>query len=297
LAGSVEVSTEALGRSMQSTHSVFTPGSVKEAVAAVCEGGATPLAGATWIMRAPLRGEPLAGSYVALGGVADFRALEIRETEIAIGAAVTHAALLTAIEQVPGLAGLAQAAGKAANPAVREVATVGGNLCAAAFAASDLAPALIAAGAEVEIHTVSGVARHAIEAFLTARASLPGGWLLTRIFAPRSDRISAHVRLPLRKAGDYPVAIVSVSLDHRRDGAATAVRVAVGSVEPFARRWPALEQALEGRAIDSDAAAEAARNRIGDFVGRDGVEAPGWYRTQVLPSLVRSAFQSLRAQA
>jgi hypothetical protein len=29
---------------------------------------------------------------------------------------------------------------------------------------------------------------------------------------------------------------------------------------------------------------------------RDGVEAPGWYRTKVLPSLVRKAASALRDQ-
>ena len=76
---------------------------------------------------------------------------------------------------------------------------------------------------------------------------MPPGWLLTRAFVPRAARLSAHARLPLRKAGDYPVAIVSVSLERMEDGRARSARIAVGSVEPVARRWPALEQALEGR--------------------------------------------------
>ena len=247
-------------------------------------------------MRAALRGETLAGVYVALRGIPDLREVEVRENEVSIGAAITHAELAASLQRVRGCAGLAQAAAQAANPAIRRVATVGGNLCSVVFAASDLAPALVAAGAEVEIRMRCGAARRPVEAFLLERAALPPGWLLTRVFAPRAARLSAHARLPLRKAGDYPVAIVSVSLERMEDGRARSARIAVGSVEPVARRWPALEQALEGRPIDPGAAADQARERTGDFAGRDGVEAPGWYRTQVLPSLVRSAFQSLQAQ-
>jgi carbon-monoxide dehydrogenase medium subunit len=281
------------GEAMRRARLVKMPASVSAALAALAEGGAIPLAGATWVMRAPLRDEPLPDAYVALRDVAELRAVEVGEREISIGAAVTHAELVAAVGPLPGCAGLAQAAAQAANPAIRRVATVGGNLCAAGFMASDLTPALIAAGAEVEI---GGEGRRPIEDFLAERASLPPGWLLTRLFLPRSARLSAHARLPLRKAGDYPVAIVSVSLERTAAGLAKSARVAVGSVEPAARRWPALEQALEGRALDPEAAAERARERTGDFTGRDGVEAPGWYRTQVLPSLVRSAFQSLQAQ-
>ena len=280
---------------MQGTRSVFMPRSIKEAVAALAEGGAVPLAGATWAMRASLRGEALAGAYVALRDVAELCEVEVGENEISIGAAVTHAKLCASLQRLTGCAGLAQAAALAANPAIRRVATVGGNLCAG-FAASDLAPAFIAAGAEVEVHDARGARRQPLEGFLADHASRPPGWLLTRIITPRDARLSAHARLPLRQAGDYPVAILSVSLKLKNGGRGTAARVAVGSVEPVARRWPGLEQALEGSAIDPDAAADCARERLGDFVGREGVEAPGWYRTQVLPALARSAFRDLQAQ-
>lgn len=280
---------------MQSTRSVLMPASVAEAVAAV-EKGATAMAGATWIMRAAIRDETLASSYVAVSGLVELRAIEITDVNISIGAVVTHVSLCAALKGVAGCAGLVQAAGGAANPAIREVATVGGNLCASSFAASDLAPALIALGAQVEIRRASGVERLPIEAYLAARAGSPANWLLTRVILRRPSRLSAHVRLPLRKAGDYPVAIVSASLEPLSDGTVASVRIAVGSVEPVARRWSALEDALEGRPLDPEAAAEAARERIDDFQGRDGVEAPGWYRTQVLPKLVRDAFHDILVQ-
>ena len=40
-----------------------------------------------------------------------------------------------------------------------------------------------------------------------------GGWLRLRVFVPCAARAAAHARLPLRQAGDYPVAIVSLSLE------------------------------------------------------------------------------------
>jgi carbon-monoxide dehydrogenase medium subunit len=91
------------------------------------------------------------------------------------------------------------------------------------------------------------------------------------------------------------VAIVSVSVE-REGGRVGSARIAVGSVEPLARRWSSLEQALAGGALDPDLAAERARERLGDFTGREGVEAPGWYRAEVLPGLVRSAFRQIQAR-
>jgi len=104
------------------------------------------------------------------------------------------------------------------------------------------------------------------------------------------------MRLPLRRAGDYPVAIVSIAAALGRDGLVASARVAVGSVEPVARRWWRLEADLIGRSLDSGWAAGKAESYSEDFRGRDGVEAPGWYRVKVLPILVRRAVDAIREQ-
>jgi len=75
--------------------------------------------------------------------------------------------------------------------------------------ASDLTPAFMAAGAAIEIGGKGGGPSR----FPRRGASLPAGGLLTRLFTPRSGRLSTHARQPLRNAGDYPVAVVSVSLE------------------------------------------------------------------------------------
>jgi carbon-monoxide dehydrogenase medium subunit len=104
------------------------------------------------------------------------------------------------------------------------------------------------------------------------------------------------MRLPLRRAGDYPVAIVSIAAALGRDGLVASARVAVGSVEPAARRWRQLEADLIGRSLDSGWAAGKAESYSEDFRGRDGVEVPGWYRVKVLPILVRRAVDAIREQ-
>ena len=90
--------------------------------------------------------------------------------------------------------------------------------------------------------------------------------MLTRIIVPRRDRKTAHARLPLRKAGDYPAAIVSLAVSFDASARVQAARIAVGSVEPVARRWQRLEAALVGRPLDP-AAASAARAGSGDCPG------------------------------
>lgn len=272
--------------------------SLEDAVAVLADAGgeAMPLAGATWLMRAPLRDEAIRPLYVALGRIDALKGVEIGGDRIAVGACVTHAELARALAPLADCHGLAVAAGTSANPAVRAAATVGGNLATADFAAADLVPALLASDADVELAGPSGTDSMPFEAFLTARAGLKPGCIVSRVIVPRAGRISAHARLPLRVAGDYPVAIVSLSVAMGADGRITEARVAVGSVEPVARRWRELEASLAGQPLDAEAAARMVAGCTHVFQGRDGVEASGAYRVRVLPALVRRAVSALEAQ-
>jgi aerobic carbon-monoxide dehydrogenase medium subunit len=287
--GTFRLSTKAEGR-------LYVARTLNDAVAALTDRGpdGAPLAGATWIMRAPLRGDRHNLFYVAISKIGALRQLTVHDREVSIGACVTHAELASQLASMPDCRALMLAAGSAANPAVRQVATIGGNLCAANFAAADLVPALLCLDAEVELEAPGGTERMAVSCFLDIRASLKPGHLVRRVIVPRAPHRSVHVRLPLRKAGDYPVAIVSLAVTLNASGVVTVARAAVGSVEPTARRWQELEADLINQPLDPQRAADKAENHCGAFKARDGVEAPGWYRLKVLPSLVRRAVRELR---
>ncbi|WP_426434689.1 FAD binding domain-containing protein [Bradyrhizobium genosp. P] len=252
-----------------------------------------PFAGGTWIMRSPIRHEPLKPHYVAIGKIPELSAIRIDAAAIEIGAAVTHTALAAALTGLPEFGVLAAAAGRSANPAIRGMATVGGNLAASDFAAADCVPALLCLDATVEIASRDNSDRISLVDFLKVRSTLPPGRLVTRIIVPRTERKTAHARLPLRKSGDYPVAIVSLSVNVDPAGRVQAIRIAVGSVEPVARRWGRLEAALLGCILDpqqaADMTAELAADLAGEFTGRDSIEVPAWYRVSVLPNLMRRA--------
>lgn len=268
--------------------------SPQDAAAALADRGrdGAPLAGATWIMRAPLRHEPDALAYVGISRIDALRHIDVEDDAVSIGASVTHAELASALAPHRDFRVLAQAAGYSANPAIRQVATIGGNLCTAAFPAADLVPALLCLDAEVHLQTVRGSERVSLESFLSVRATLEPGWLLHRVVVSRRPRRSVHIRLPLRKAGDYPVAIVSVAVEQSREGGSSGFAIAVGSVESVARRWRHLEADLA--VLDPVRACERAEHHTDDFHGRDGVEAPGWYRVKVLPALIGRAIEALR---
>ena len=69
----------------------------------------------------------------------------------------------------------------------------------------------------------------------------------------------------------------------------------MGAVEAVARRWTELEDALIGDALDPRRAFDLAAGHAHIFSGREGIEAPGWYRVSVLPTLVRRAVEAALA--
>ena len=285
--------------SWQAETRLYIAPTLDDAVAALAERGrdGAPLAGATWIMRASLREERHDLSYVAISKIASLRELSVGEREVSIGACVTHAEIARELTSVPDCRALALAAGNAANPAIRQVATIGGNLCAANFAAADLVPALLCLDAEIELHGLGGAEQIPLSSFLEIRTSLAPGRLVRRVIVRRTPRRSVHVRLPLRKAGDYPVAIFSLAVTLDAAGVVTNASAAVGSVEAAARRWHELEAELIGHPLDPAHAAEKAEHHCATLRARDGVEAPGWYRLKVLPNLVRKAANTMREQS
>lgn len=221
---------------------VSFPESIEEAVdqlAALGRDGAA-LAGATWVMRAPLRGEPFRRRYVALQRLDEL--LHVRRGDSAVlGSLVTHAGLAS----LDGpLAALGEAARRSAFPAVRNIATLGGNLCADPFPEADLVPALLAGDARVDVASPAGRDSVELEAFLATRTRRPDGELIVGVTVPAPPgRRSAFERLTIRGGGEYAVASVAVALDLDADGVVSAARVAVGSVEQAACRAGAAEGA------------------------------------------------------
>jgi aerobic carbon-monoxide dehydrogenase medium subunit len=64
-------------------------------------------------------------------------------------------------------------------------------------------------------------------------------------------------------------------------------------VEDVARPSEAAALVLVGSALEEDAAHAAGLAAAAELTGRDGPDAPGWYRTAVLPGLLRRAVAGL----
>jgi xanthine dehydrogenase YagS FAD-binding subunit len=110
------------------TFAYARPASLDEALELLADGAARPLAGGTDLLPQQDRGIEPASTLVDLGGVG-LDGVEESGGGLRIGATVTLAQVARD-ERIGGrFAALAQAAAQAASPQLREMGTVGGNLC------------------------------------------------------------------------------------------------------------------------------------------------------------------------
>jgi 4-hydroxybenzoyl-CoA reductase subunit beta len=253
------------------------------------------IAGGTDLLPNIRRGLVEPGVVIDLGGIAELTHIELSADALRIGAGTTLAAIAgdTAIRS--RFAALAQAAEAVAGPTHRAAATLGGNLCLdtrcvyynqseywresndycmklkgegcrvakkskrcyAAFS-GDVAPALIALGAEIEILGPNGNRRVPAADFYRddgmAWLTLAPDELLTGVRVPLCDGwMTAYEKVRVRGAIDFPLAGIAVALK-RKGGALEELRIACTGVASRPLAVEGLDE-LKGKPLDAAALA------------------------------------------
>ena len=274
------------------------PASLEEACRLLAaEPGAAVLAGGTDLMVHLLQTQrgKRPPAVINVKRIPGLGAIEVGAGAIRLGALTTLTALMDhpVIEaEYPVLPFTVRYMG---SPAIRHLATVGGNLCNASPAA-DLPPVLLVLDAEVGIIGPAGTRRLPLDRFFLGpgRTALAAGELLAWVEFSRQHVgwIVRYERLDVRRAMD--IAIAGVALALRRDGARVAeARLALGAVAPTPIRVPDAEAALvagEASPAAIDAAAElamAAARPISD------VRATADYRREMVGALVRRGLAAM----
>jgi carbon-monoxide dehydrogenase medium subunit len=148
-----------------------------------------------------------------------------------------------------------------ADPIVRNLATVGGNL-AHGDPANDHPATMLALGAEVVATSPRGERTIPIGAFFTgpfATALRPDEILIeVRVPVPAARSGGAYVKLE-RKVGDFATAAVAVQLTLSAGGTCEQVGIGLTNVGLTPIKATAAEAALKGRRLDDAAIAQAAK--------------------------------------
>ncbi|WBY03223.1 4-hydroxybenzoyl-CoA reductase subunit beta [Ramlibacter tataouinensis] len=312
------------------------PASLAEAAALLAaEPAARLVAGGTDLLPNLRRGLEQPPVLVDLSGLQQLATIEVgRDSGLLLGAGLTLAELgrnRTLAERWPALA---EAARQVAAPGHRTAATLGGNLCQdtrcvfynqsewwraangyclkrggdtchvapqgdrchAAFA-SDLAPVLLALGAEVELHSATGSRWIPLPALYrddsAAHLALARGELLTRVRLPagRPGQRCGYRKARVRSAVDFPLAAVAVSCV-LEDGRLASLAIGLSGTNSF----PVLlagTGTLAGRPVDGDLLAAVGKLVQQQASPMRSTVTPSHYRRQVAAATAQRLLREL----
>lgn len=275
---------------------VIAPDTAEEAVEALGHYGesARVIAGGTALALLMRQGLYRPKALVNLNGVQELRGIRGEaDGGVFIGPLTPH----REIERDAGLAerfpALVEMARHVANPQVRNVGTIGGNLCHA-DPASDPPTALIAAGAEIAVLGPAGARCLAVEDLSRGyyETCLGPDEVLTgiRLPAPEPRSGMAYLRYTTTTEEDRPFVCVCVRLKVGEDGRRCEdARVAVGAAGPTPVRAIGAEEALRGEDLSEELLAAAAERAVEGIDPIGDVRGPASYRLEMVKVFFRRA--------
>jgi carbon-monoxide dehydrogenase medium subunit len=239
-----------------------------------------------------------------------------------IGAMVTHRALEKSDLIRKEFSALADAVDALGSIQIRNVATIGGNICTAAPSA-DTATPLLVLGAQVKIKSLKEEKTVSIEEFFMGPGEtiLKKGEIVTELVIPKPlpNTGSAYWKHQRRLALDLPILGVSALLTLDKGTVSCSdmlcttspissilhtmeqdeltckdVKIALGVAAPVPIRATKAENLLRGKKISDELLEEVAETAAKEAQPRDTIRGEAWYRRDMIKVLVkRMAMKSI----
>jgi len=190
---------------------------------------------------------------------------------------------------------LHQAAGELGSVQVRNMATIGGNICNASPAAETPTP-LVALGAKVVISSLSGDREMPLEEFIlgNGETALAEGEILTKFLLPEpiSGSVSRYGYIGLRDAMEIDAVNLAVNLALGEDGRIIKqLKLVMGSVFPRPLVSEEAPEILIGKEFSAELAEEAARAASSESKPISDIRASAEYRREIVAVLSRRLLQ------
>jgi carbon-monoxide dehydrogenase medium subunit len=235
---------------------------------------------------------------VDLQDIGELRAIRGDGATLVIGALATQREVIASEFLASKCPILRETALQIADPQVRYVGTIGGNV-ANGDPANDMPAVMMALGASYRIKGSTGERDVPAREFYRGSlvTALEPGEILTsiRIPAPAQGHGYAYEKQK-RKTGDYATAAAAVILTFSRDACASAA-VALTNVAPTPLFAAAAGEALVRTRLDEAAVAEAVRRATAIAEPAADQRGPVDFRTHIAGVMVRRAIQRAKARA
>ncbi len=196
---------------------------------------------------------------------------------------------------------LAAAAASFAGVQVRNLATVGGNICNAS-PSGDTLPALLAYGAECRLSGPEGHRQVALAQLFTGpgQTVLSHDEVLTEVTLPPPPPGTGSLYIKHSPRGAMDIATVgvasAVTVDGR-SGRCTGARIALGAVAPTPLRADAAEELLRGKQPDAELLQAAAELAMAQAAPIDDVRGTAGYRREMVGVLTRRTLERAASAA
>lgn len=272
------------------------PHSVQEAVSLLVEhdGKAEIIAGGTDLIN-KIRLKLTRPEYVVdIGNIPSLDYIRSdSEGGLSIGALTAIRALEKSNEVQKNHPMISQAAGLLGSTAIRNVGTIGGNLCNAAPSA-DTAPALIASGAKLKIVGPEGERTVALEDFFTGpgQTVLETAEVVVEIQVPPIPPHTRGVYLKHAIRGMADLAVSGVAAIATMDGKICRdAKITLGAVAPTPMRAKKAEAMIMGEKVDDTLIEKAARTASDESKPTTDVRASAEYRREMVKVFTRYALK------
>ena len=273
------------------------------------------IAGGTDVMVLLKQGKIMPANLVSLRNIGDLYYIDT-QNGLKIGAGVTHTELANNTFIRKHYSALADATSNIGSKQIRNVATIGGNICNAAPSADTACPLLVL-DAKVVIIGKTGERVIPLEEFFLGpnkvdmeKGEIVKGFTMPAFGQNTSSYYTKHAR---RKAMDLPIlgvaARVTVKIDGNRSACEEAfsgeniagviqrleieklifedVRIAMCVVAPKPMRAKKAEDALKGKVISESLLNEVGEVAASESQPRDSFRGEAWYRREMVRVLTK----------
>jgi carbon-monoxide dehydrogenase medium subunit len=235
---------------------------------------------------------------IDLSFISNLDYIRCNKKEICIGS-LTKVASIEGCSDIDGrIPVLSEAASKLGTPQVRNVATIGGNLCHGSPSA-DLAVPLLVLGAEAKLLSVSGERWVGLEEFFRGvnEAALQEDELLVEIRVSVPPPVTGFSFLKMgRTIVDIALVNAAVRMTLEDNGIFSDVRIALGAVAPTPMRSKSAEDVFFGASIaklDNALLEKAGRKAAEETKPITDIRASAEYRRKISEVLVRRGIENV----
>jgi len=297
----------------------YKPLSIKEAIDLMGSlDNAKYIAGGTDVMVLVRQKKLAPANLISLRNISDLSYIDTKNG-LKIGGGVTHSEIVKNEFIRKHYSALSDATGKVGSKQIRNVATVGGNICNAAPSADSACPLLVL-DANVVVVGKKGEREIPIDEFFMGpnKVALEAGEIVKGFHMPDfgANTGSAYIKHTRRQAMDLPMigiaARVTIKISGSEVGCKDAfctidsisnvikrledeklvcedVRIAMGVVAPRPIRAKKAEAALKGKVISEALFEEIGEIAASESQPRDSIRGEAWYRREMVKVLTKRA--------